>query len=183
MEPIRAEVRDKMDRVIEVVRNDFATVRTGRANPALIENVEIAAYDGAPPLRLLELATITTSDARTLVIAPFDPSIISKIESGIAGSNLGFAPVVDEKIIRIVIPPLTEERRVEFVKLIGEKAESGKVMIRQARHDGMEKVKEAFEGSVDEISRGEDVIQKLTDEYTQKIEEMKKMKEEELMQL
>lgn len=184
MEPIKTEVRDKMEKVIEMVRADFATVRTGRASPSLIENIEVAAYVGASPLRLLELATISATDARTLVITPFDPSVVGKIEHAISESNLGFAPVVDEKIIRISIPPLTEERRLEFVKQIGEKAEHGKVLIRQARHEGMELVKTEFEGgSEDEVSRGEGEVQKLTDEYIAKIEEMRAKKEEELMQL
>ncbi len=184
MEPIKAQVRDKMDKVIEVVRNDFATVRTGRANPALVESIEVAAYAGASPLRLLELSTISATDARTLVITPFDPSVVGKIEHAISESNLGFAPVVDEKIIRISIPPLTEERRLEFVKQIGEKAESGKVMIRQVRHEGNELVKSELSGeSEDALSRGESEIQKLTDEYTAMIEEMRAKKEEELMQL
>jgi len=184
MESVINEARKKMENVLEVVRRDFASVRTGRAMPSLIEGVEIAAYEGAPAMRLLELATISAPDAKTLVVTPFDPSVIEKIERGIRDSGLGLNPSVDEKIIRISIPPLTEERRREFVKLIGDKAEAGKVMIRQARHECMEEVKAASEGiSEDDVKRAESEIQKLTDEYNKKIEETRSAKEQELMQL
>lgn len=184
MEQIIKDGRVKMEKVVDLVSRDFGTLRTGRANPQLIEGVEINAYEGTPAMRLNTLATISAPDAKSLVVNPFDPSIIEKIERGIREADLGFNPVVDEKLIRINIPPLTEERRHEFVKLLGEKTESGKVMIRQARHEAMEKIKSESDGvSEDEIKRLEGEVQKLTDEYIGKIDDMKQQKEQELMQL
>src|SRR5690349_10037011 len=141
MEDIVTQVRRKMQRAIDVLREDFATVRTGKASPTLVENIVIPAYGGTQPLKVLELATIHVQDNATLVIQPFDRSIISEIEKGISAANVGLNPIVDGDILRINLPPLTEERRQEFVKLIKQKSESGKVMLRQARHDGMEDAK------------------------------------------
>lgn len=186
MENIVSEVRSRMQRAIDVLRQDFATVRTGKASPALVENIVINAYGGTQPLRVLELATIHVQDNNTLVITPFDRSIIAEIEKGISGANVGLNPIVDGELLRINLPPLTEERRAEFVKLIKQKTESGKVILRQIRHEGMEDVKRAAKAaghSEDEVERIEKEIQKATDDFTEKMDDITREKEKELMTL
>ena len=186
MEDIVTQVKSRMHKAIDSLREDFATVRTGKASPTLVENIIIQAYGGTQPLKVLELATIHTQDNSTIVIAPFDKSIIADIEKGISGANVGLNPIVDGDVLRINLPPLTEERRAEFVKLIKQKAEAGKVMLRQARHEGMEDAKKRAEAghiSEDEVMRIEKEIQRLTDEFTEKIDDVLAEKEKELMTL
>jgi ribosome recycling factor len=186
MEDIVSEVKRKMQRAIQVLRDDFATVRTGKASPTLVENIVIAAYGGTQPLKVLELATIHIQDNSTLVISPFDKSIISEIERGISNSNVGLNPIVDGDILRINLPPLTEERRLELIKLTKQKTEAGKVMLRQIRHEGMEDAKKGAgqQGrSEDEVIHLEKEIQKTTDEFTEKIDQLLAEKEKELMTL
>lgn len=186
MDPIVSEVRSKMQKALEVLGHDFATVRTGKASPSLIENIVINAYGGTQPLRVMELSTIHVQDAGTLVITPFDKSIISEIEKGITNANVGLNPIVDGEILRINLPPLTEERRLELIKLIKQKSENGKVMIRQIRHEGMEDAKKKAENdniSEDEVIRIEKEIQKAADEFVEKIEKLLSEKEKELMTL
>lgn len=186
MDPILSSTRRRMQEAFDLLRQDFQTVRTGKASPTLIENIEIAAYGGTQKLRVLELATIHVQDAHTLVIQPFDQSVIGEIEKGIAAANIGLNPVVDESILRISLPPLTEERRHEFVKMISQKAENGKIMVRQVRHDGMNDVKKRGEHgdlSEDEVTRLEKEIQKLTDDFIEKIDQLRDEKEKELMKM
>lgn len=186
MENIIAGVRSRMQKAIDVLHQDFATVRTGKASPTLVENIVIPAYGGTQPLKVLELATIHVQDNSTLIIAPFDRSITSEIEKGISAANVGLNPIVDRDVLRINLPPLTEERRLEFVKLIKQKAESSKVSIRQMRHDGMEDAKKtaARDGfSEDEVKRVEKEIQRLTREFSEKIDQVLAEKEKELMTL
>jgi ribosome recycling factor len=186
MENIVTQVRGKMQRAIDALREDFATVRTGKASPTLIENIVIPAYGGTQPLKVLELATIHVQDNTTLVISPFDKSITAEIEKGIASANVGLNPIVDGEILRISLPPLTEERRSELVKLIKQKAESGKVIIRQIRHEGMEDAKKGAKDaghSEDEVTRIEKDIQQATDDFSEKIDQLALEKEKELMTL
>ncbi len=186
MDSIVSGVRQKMQKAIDVMREDFATVRTGKASPTLVENIVINAYGGTQPLKVLELATIHIENNNTIVINPFDKSIIGEIERGIANADVGLNPIVDGDIIRINLPPLTEERRHEFIKLIKQKGESGKVMIRQVRHEGMEEAKKKAESnniSEDEVTRIEKEIQKATDEFSERIENLVSNKEKELITL
>lgn len=186
MENIVSETREKMQRALEALHHEFATVRTGKASPALVENIVISAYGGTQPLKVLELATIHAQDNSTLVIAPFDRSIIAEIEKGIASANVGLNPIVDGDILRINLPPLTEERRGELIKLIKQKSEQGKVSVRQIRHEGIEDAKRFSKDnglSEDEVERVEKEIQKLTDDFMKKIDEMLEEKEKELMTL
>ncbi len=186
MDNIVSNVRQKMQKAIEVMRADFATVRTGKASPTLVENIIINAYGGTSPLRVLELATINIQDNATLIISPFDKSQIADIEKGIANANVGLNPIVDGDILRISLPPLTEERRLELSRLIKQKTEAGKVMLRHARHEGMEDAKKAAREqghSEDEVTRIEKEIQKNTDEFTDKMDQLFSEKEKELMTL
>lgn len=182
---IQNSVKQKMQRNLDSLRADFATVRTGKASPSLVENIVIKAYGGTTPLRVMELSTIHVQDAHTLVITPFDHSVIGEIERGIADAQVGLNPIIDGNFIRINLPPLSEERRKEFVKLVSQKAEAGKVMMRQARHDGMEQAKklEKEELSEDEVIRVEKDIQKLTDDFISQIDDLSAQKEAELMKV
>lgn len=185
MNDIINEVNQKMQRVMDVVRLDFNSVRTGKASPSLVENIVIKAYGGTQPLKVMELATIHVQDPHTLVLTPFDHSIIGEIEHGISDAKVGLSPVVDGEFIRINLPPLSEERRREFVKLIHQKAEAGKVMLRQVRQDGMGRAKKLEDQDIseDEIVRIEKEIQKLTDDFTEQIDNLASQKEEELMKV
>lgn len=185
MDNITPQLKIRMQRALDSVRQDFTTVRTGKASPSLVENIVIKAYGGTTPLRVMELATIHVQDVHTLVLTPFDHSVIHEIEKGISDENVGINPIVDGNLLRINLPPLSEERRLEFVKLIKQKAEAGKVMIRQARHEGMESAKkmENKEISEDEVVRIEKEVQKLTDSFISQLDELVIQKEAELMKV
>lgn len=186
MDSVLQDTRSGMQKVLEVLHNDFITVHAGSANPALFDNIQIAAYDEPQKFKLTELATVHIQDPKTIVITPFDQSIIDDIQKGIFEADLGINPVVTNGAIRINVPPLTEERRKEMVKLISQKAESGKVMIRQVRHESMFSIKKLVNGSSvseDEVKRLEKEVQRLTDEYAEKIDTLKDDKEKELMKM
>ncbi|PIP32822.1 ribosome recycling factor [Candidatus Gottesmanbacteria bacterium CG23_combo_of_CG06-09_8_20_14_all_37_19] len=181
-----SELKMKMQKAISVIREDLGTIRTGRATPALVENVIISAYENTQKLKVKELATISTDGPRMIIIAPFDPSVIRDVERGINSANLGFTGAVDGNIIRINIPPLTADRRDEYIKLAHTKIEGGRVMIRQIRHDVMSDVKRQSEDkliSEDDRKRIEKEIQLLTDEMMAEIDALKSKKENELSQV
>ncbi len=178
--------REKMKKALEITRTDLTSIRSGRATPALVENIVIVAYGGSQRLRVMEMATITTMDAKTIVISPYDPSTIAEIEKGIMEANTGLTPVVDRDIVRITIPPLSEERRREYMKLAKVKLEAGKVMVRQIRAEAMKDLKRAEEDtsiSEDERKHGERLIQEMTDEMVAEIDAMGQKKETELLQV
>lgn len=181
-----ASIKSKMQEVVDLVLSDIGSIRTGRATPALLEDVSVAVYGGAQKLKINELGTITSSDAQTIVIDPWDKSIIGEIRKGILEANIGMNPSIDGQIIRISFPPLTTEDREKYVKLLSQKLESGRVMIRQIRGDAMRDTKKAFEEkelSEDEKFAKEKMIQDLTDEYVEKINSMGEKKKEELLQI
>lgn len=184
MDNIINETKQKMQKAYEVLQQDFATVRTGKANPGMVENISIEAYEGTW-MRVMELATVSAQDTQTLIISPYDKSVMGKIQKGLEEANIGVSPVASGDVIRIVLPPLTEERRRDFVKLINQKAESGKVMIRQVRHESMDAIKKEKDSgsSEDEVARLEKEVQKLTDEFIGKIDAMRDEKEQELMKI
>lgn len=177
------DVRQKMEKVLEIFRTEIGLIKTGRATPALIEKVVVEAYETKMPL--VELATITTPSANELLVAPFDQSIIRNIEKALGiDRGLGLMPILEENVIRLKIPPLTEERRKEFVKLLGQKLEGARIMIRQVRGEKMRGIRDAQqrkEITEDEHFQVEKELQKLTDEFNQKIEEIGKQKEQELL--
>lgn len=186
IDALLASTRDRMKKALEVTRMDLSSVRSGRATPALVENIVVAVYGGTQHLKVMEIGTITASDSKTIVISPYDPSIIAEIERGIAAANTGLNPVVDGEVVRISIPPLSEERRQEYQKLAKAKLESGKVMIRQVRHDAMKEIANAFSAKdigEDEKKGGEKKVQELTDEIIAEIDAMGEKKEQELMQI
>ncbi|MBI4157869.1 ribosome recycling factor [Candidatus Woesebacteria bacterium] len=181
-----ASVNSKMQQVVDLVSADVGAIRTGRATPALVEGLEISAYGGTQKLKLIELATISAPDTQTLVIDPWDKSIIGEIRQGILVANIGMNPSIDGEILRIVMPPLTTEDREKYVKLLSAKLENGRVMIRQVRGEAMHDIKKRFEEkeiSEDEKFGQEKHLQKLTDEFVAKIEAIGERKKQELLQI
>ena len=178
------EARARMDEAIEAVRRDFATVRTGKASPALLDTVKVDAYGSKMPLN--QVASVSTPEASLLVVQPFDNTLLPDIERAILTSDLGFNPANDGNIIRIPVPPLNEERRKEFAKLLHQMAEDGRVSLRHARKVGNDEVKRAIkehETGEDEGHRLLDEIQKQTDSCSKRIDEMLKHKEKEVLAL
>jgi ribosome recycling factor len=181
-----AGVKSKMLKALDVTKSDIGTVRTGRATPALVENIIIPAYGGSQKMKVMEMATISATDNRSLVIVPFDPSTREEIIKGIQESNAGLTPISDGEQIRITIPPLTEERRQEYLKLARAKLEAGRIMIRQIRHEEMAKLKRTFEAkdiTEDDRKRLEKQYQEITDEMIGEIDRLGDLKEKELMQI
>jgi ribosome recycling factor len=186
MDDVVSSMRQKMQNALVVLQQDLATVRTGRAMPSLIENVEVVVYGGSTRLRIKELATVAASDPSTLVLQPFDPSIAGEIQKGIMEANIGLTPSSDGNIIRISIPPLSEERRKELIKLMKQKIENGKIAIRQVRQDARNTVrKQHGEGEISEeqMFKIDEEIQKVTDQIMVPVEEMGRKKEQELLQI
>src|SRR5215210_6058264 len=184
IEEFLADARRRMDRSVDHARNEFTTVRTGRASAALLDRITVDYYGSPTPLK--QLATINVPEPRMLTIQPFDPSSIKAIEKAIQESDLGLTPSNDGKLIRLPIPQLTEERRKELVKLVRHMAEEGKVAIRNVRRDTMRHLEELVRnGDVgdDEERRAEDKVQKLTDEHVGKIDDLLKRKEADIMEV
>ncbi|MCL6096523.1 MAG: ribosome recycling factor [Patescibacteria group bacterium] len=182
-QPINS-AREQMGKILEVIKADLSTVRTGRATPSLVENITINAYAGTARMRVVELAHVSVSDSQTLLVTPFDSTIIGEIQKGIQEANIGFTPSIDGNVIRISIPLLSEERRRELVHLVNQKLEGGKIQVRQVRHEVMEQIKKQLgdkEISEDDSVRLEKEVQKLTDDIIAEIDLLGKRKEEELM--
>src|SRR5512141_1935553 len=176
------EAEDKMLKTEQVVVNEFAGVRTGKASPALVENLLAEVY-GAQ-MRIRELAGITTPEPRTLAIQPWDANSLHPIEKAILKSNLGLTPSIQGRAIRIFFPELSQERRQEFVKIIRKMAEDGRVAVRHVRRDAMEQVKKHGHDSgvtEDEVKHAEKELQKLTDEYIAKLDQHLAHKEKEIL--
>ena len=167
----------------EAMVSEFAGVRTGKASPALVENLMIEAYEGSS-MRLLELASISTPEMRTIMIQPWDASTVQAIDKGIQAANLGLNPSVDGKIIRINLPDLTKERREELVKVVRKVAEDGRVAVRHVRREAIDTLKAEKKKSditEDDLTGGEKEVQKLTDTYVKKIDDHLSSKEEEIL--
>lgn len=182
LDDILLEAEEKMIKTEQVVLNEFAGVRTGKASASLVENIQVEVYGSM--MRIRELAGITTPEARQLVIQPWDMTSIQAIEKAIQKANLGLSPAVQGKVIRISFPELSTERRHEFVKLIKKMAEDGRVAIRHVRRDSLELLKKAkTAGGVgeEEVESAEKEIQKLTDQYSAKIDAQIAIKEKEIM--
>ena len=181
---ILAELRDKMEDALEALERDFKRVRTGRATVSLLDGVRAEAYGSLMPLN--QLATLSAPEPRLLLIQPWDVSVISQIEKGILKSELGLTPMSDGKVIRISIPPLTEERRKELVKLVRKMSEEGRVSVRNARRDAndmFKDLKKEGDMSEDEAFKAQEEVQEITDEYIKKVDEILKAKEQEVMEV
>ena len=180
------QVRLRMQQVLDLVISDAASIRTGRATPKLVEDLQVAVYGGQQKLKIMELATISTVDAQTLTIAPWDKSVIGEIRQGILAANIGMNPSMDGEIIRISFPPLTTEDREKYVKLLSAKLENGRIMIRQIRGEVMHDIKKGFESkeiTEDEKFGQEKKLQEITDEFIKMIEDLGEKKKHELLQV
>ena len=184
IEDLVQDATRRMDKSVEAAQTEFATLRTGRASPALLDRVQIDYYGQQTPLK--QLATIGAPEPRMLTIQPFDPNSVATIERAIQESDLGLTPSNDGKLIRLPIPQLTEERRKELVKVVRNMAEDGRVAVRNVRRDAIHHLKELVDnGEVgsDEEHRAEERVQKLTDEHVHEIDELLKRKEAEIMEV
>lgn len=182
IEEVLADLNGQMHATIDSFKRDLAKIRTGRANPSLLDGVRVDYYGSETPLN--KLATVSVPDAQLLVVQPFDLGAIAQIDKAIRSADLGLSPVNDGKILRVPIPALTSERRKEFVKLLWKEAEKHKVSARTHRRDANELLKELHEEKEitdDDMRKAHDAVQKLTDDTTKKIDEIGKAKEEELL--
>jgi ribosome recycling factor len=171
-----------MGKIIDIFTNDIGSIRTGRATPGLIENVIVTVY-GSQKMKLIELGSIGVPDVRSLTFQPWDQGLIREIANGIQAANIGMNPAVDGQIIRMNLPALTMEQREDFIKLLGRKLEGIRVMIRDARADYRKKMMDAKNDktiSEDEFKRDEAELQKLTDQFIAKLEDLAKKKETEI---
>lgn len=178
------DVKPRMQKTVDVFTLDIAAIRTGRATSSLVENIEVPAYGGTTRMRVLEVGSVVVSDPQTITITPWDGSIIGDVRKGILEANVGLTPVIDGSIIRISVPPLTSERRQEYIKLLHQRMEEAKVSLRQVRHDKMGELKRALEGkeiTEDEQERLEKQLQEETDKFVAKVDELGQKKEQELL--
>jgi len=176
------DARERMDKSIESTRHEFATVRTGRASPHLLDRVNVDYYGAQTPLK--QIATVNATEARLLTITPYDKTSIKAIEKSILESDLGLTPSNDGNVIRLTIPELTEERRKELVRVVHQLAEDGRVAVRNVRRDCMHNLRDlrkSGEAGEDEERRAEAELQKLTDAHVKDIDELLKGKEEEIL--
>jgi ribosome recycling factor len=176
------DARERMGKSIDSTRNEFATVRTGRASPHLLDRVNVDYYGAQTPLK--QIATVAASEARLLTITPYDKTSIKQIEKAILESDLGLTPSNDGNVIRLAIPELTEERRKELVKVVHSLAEEGRVAVRNIRRDCMHHLRDlrkSGEAGEDEERRAEAELQKLTDAKVKDIDELLRGKEEEIL--
>ena len=184
LDDVYRESEAKMKKAIEATTSDFASIRTGRASPALLDRLHVEAYGSSVPLK--QVASVNSPDGRSLLVTAFDKSTVGAIRKAIETSDLGLNPHVDGSTIRLSIPPLTEERRKELVKLVKKKSEEHKIAIRNIRHHANDEVKAlAKKGTItdDQIKRGTDQVQKLTDKYVKQIDDLVHGKEKEIMEV
>ena len=182
--PSLQKARQRMEGAIEALRREFAGVRTGKASPALLDSVKVDAYGSSMPIN--QVGTVTAPEARMLVVQPWDKTLIKAIEKGLRESDLGLNPSNDGQVIRIPIPALTEERRREYVKMVNKLSEEARVAVRNVRRDANDEIKhrQKDEGlSEDDIRREQGEVQKLTDQYVAKIDDLTKHKEAEIMEV
>jgi len=174
--------KEKMEKVISVLEKEFTTIRAGRANPGVLDKIQVDYYGAMSPINAI--AAVSVSEARILVITPWDVAALKPIEKAIMASDIGINPTIDGKAIRIVFPQLTEDRRKDLVKQVNKYGEEAKVSIRNARRDVVEKckaMKKTSEITEDDLKDCEKEIQKMTDDSTKKIDEVCKAKEKEIM--
>lgn len=184
LDEIFAETERHMRKTIEVFSHDLATIRTGRASPALVEHIPVEVYGTTMPLN--QLANITIPEPRLIVIQPWDRSTLGAIERAIRKSELNLNPTNDGTVVRIAIPPLTEERRRELVRVVRRRAEEARVAIRNNRRDAHEDMKRLEKEkliSADELKRAEERLQKLTNRYIEEIDQLTELKEKEILEV
>ncbi|MDP5273472.1 ribosome recycling factor [Chengkuizengella axinellae] len=178
---VKSNAESRMDKAIQVLKRDLASMRAGRANPAILDRVQVEYYGTPTPLN--QVGNVNTPDPRTLIIQPWDKTVLGDIEKAILKSDLGLTPMNDGEIIRISIPPLTEERRAELVKTTKKSGEEAKVAIRNIRRDANDDIKklEKTEISEDESRRHQEDIQKITNKHVSVVDDLLAVKEKEIM--
>lgn len=184
MKEVLKNTEEKMQKSVDRLNHDFAAIRAGRANPAVLDKVTVDYYGVPTPIQ--QMAAISVAEARILVIQPWDMSTLKPIEKAIMASDIGITPTNDGKVIRLAFPQLTEDRRKELCKDIKKMGEEAKVAVRNVRRDNMDKLKamkKANELTEDEVKEGEDKIQKLTDKYCDNVDKCVASKEKEIMSI
>ena len=182
LKALYADVRHRMDAGVERVRKDLANVRTGRASTGMLESIHVEAYGSRMPLN--QVASLSVPEATLVVAQPFDPSLMGAIEKAIRASDLGLNPSNDGKVVRIPVPPLTDERRKELSRHVHKLAEDGRNALRQVRRDANDRLKKLLKEhlvSEDDERRGLDEVQKITDQHIKLIDDLQKKKDEELL--
>lgn len=184
LEDVYKDTEAKMSRAMEATRSDFASIRTGRATPALLDRITVDAYGSQVPLK--QVASISSPDGRSLQISVFDKSQVGAVRKAIETSDLGLNPNVDGQNVRLSIPPLNEERRKDLVKVIKKKSEEHKVAVRNLRHKAVDEIKglqKSGEITEDGVKRGGEQVQKITDKFIKQIDELVANKEKEIMEV
>ena len=184
IEETLAEAREKMDKAVEFTQEDFSSIRTGRANPALFASIEIDYYGAPTPLQ--QLASFQTPEARTILVTPYDRGALGDIETALRNSDIGANPANDGNVIRVVLPELTEERRKEYVKIVKGKAEDGKVSIRNIRRhakETLERIKKDGDAGEDEVARGISELDELTKKKVDGVDQLLSKKQAELLEV
>ncbi|GIW53946.1 MAG: ribosome-recycling factor [Nitrospiraceae bacterium] len=183
-DPVRKKTAERMEGALEHLKRELAGIRSGRASVSLLDGIKVNYYGTPTPLR--QVANLATPEARLITVQPWEPQLIKEIEKALLASDLGLTPSNDGKIIRIPLPPLSEERRRELIKVCKKHGEETKIHIRNARHDGNHELKQLQKESKlteDEWRKAEQEIQKLTDQYIQKVDQVLKKKEEEILEV
>ena len=183
-EIILSDTDERMTKSIDALKRELSTLRTGRATPSLVDNIHVDYYGTSTPLN--QLASVSAPDAQAIIIQPWDKGSIQDIEKSLSTSDLGFNPSNDGNQITVPIPPLTQERRLEMVRLLKKKIEDGKVSVRNVRRDSVDRLRKLEKDksiSQDDSRRGQDQIQKSTDSYTKLIDDISKVKEDEITQV
>ncbi|HPN35905.1 MAG TPA: ribosome recycling factor [bacterium] len=184
IDDVKKDVKHRMDQAVETVRTELAKLRTGKASPAILDGITVSYYGANTPLR--QVGNISAPEPRLLVVQPWDRSLLGEIEKAILKSDLGLNPANDGIVIRVPIPTLTEERRQSLVKVAKKITEDGRVAVRNIRRDANEKLKKLEKDhkiSEDDLHRNQDEMQKLTDEYVKKLDEILALKEKEIMEI
>ncbi len=181
---IKSDAQTRMQKSLESLKNEFSRLRTGRASVGVLDGIRVDYY--GTPTPLAQVANVTVADSRTLQVQPWEKNMVGAVEKAIIAANLGLNPNVAGMLIRIALPPLTEQRRKELAKVVSQEGETAKVAIRNVRRDGIQHIKELLKGKLiteDEEKKAEDDMQKLTDKFVKEVDVMCKAKEDELMQL
>ena len=183
-DPYFKELEARMSKCVEATRGEFASIRTGRATPALLDRLHVEAYGQSVPLK--QVAGVSVPDTRTLVIAAWDKGVVADIRKAIEKSDLGLTPNIDGSAIRLTIPPLTEERRKDLAKVVKKKGEDGKIAVRNVRHKAHDELKAQLKShdiTEDDNKRMQDALQKLTDRFVKEIDALVAAKEHEIMEV
>lgn len=184
IQPVLTETEQLMKKTIDRLHNDFSGVRTGRASPALLDPIRVNYYGSMVPLQ--QVGNVVVTEARTIEIRPWEPAVIQEIEKAIHGANLGVTPNSDGKVLRLVFPPLTEDRRKDLVKIVKKLAEDFRVSLRNERRDAIEKIKTAEKNkqiTQDLKTQGEEKVQGLTNAYIKKVDDILAQKEKEILEI